>query len=236
MKDPKTLRNLTQGHIFERFDGELTHLHDVVLSMGGLVLQQLSDALTAFQSQDLHLANQVRSRDLDIDRMEVAADEEILELIARRCPLGPDLRVVITVSKSVSDLEKIGDEAVRIVSLMDQIARDAEGSIPQPVKSEMERLGSMALKSFQNAVELFDAWDEAKAFRVIDSHREMDGEFQSELRRLIDYIMTDTINIGMAVGMVLVAKSLERITHHAQNLAEYALFEVKGVDIRVKQP
>jgi phosphate transport system protein len=64
----------------------------------------------------------------------------------------------------------------------------------------------------------------------------MDGEFQSELRRLINYIMTDTINIGMAVGMVLVAKSLERITHHAQNLAEYALFEVKGVDIRVKQP
>lgn len=236
MKDPKTLQNLTQGHIFERFDGELTHLHDVVLSMGERVLQQLKDALSAFQSWDLPLADRVRRRDIEIDRMEVAADEEILELIARRCPLGPDLRVVITVSKSVSDLEKIGDEAVRIVSLMDQIARDTENGIPAPVQSEMERLGSMALKSFQNAVELFGAWDEAKALKVIDSHREMDGEFQSELRRLLHYIMTDTIDMGMAVGLVLVAKSLERITHHAQNLAEYALFEVKGVDIRIQQP
>lgn len=236
MKDPRTLQNLTQGHIFERFDGELMHLHDVVLAMGERVLQQLKDALSAFQSRDLPLADRVRHGDIDIDRMEAAADEDILELIARRCPLGPDLRVVITVSKSVSDLEKIGDEAVRIVSLMDQIARDAEGAIPTPVQSEMERLGSMALNRLQNAIELFAVWDETKALEVIDGHREMDGEFQSELRRLIQYIMTDTIDMGMAVGLVLVAKSLERITHHAQNLAEYALFEVKGVDLRIRQP
>lgn len=236
MKPPRSLQNLTQGHIFERYDAELTHLHDVVGTMGGLVLQQLGEALAAFHSQDLTLASQVMSRDIEIDRMEVAADESILELIARRCPLGPDLRVVITVSKSVSDLEKIGDEAVRIVSLMDQIAHDSAGGVPAALQAEVEQLGVMAMQSLRDAVGLFAMWDEDKAIEVIAIHSKMEGEFQSELRRLISYIMTDTIDAGMAVGMVMVAKSLERITHHAQNLAEYALFEVKGVDIRAKQP
>jgi phosphate transport system protein len=235
MKDTRTTSTLSQGHTFKRYDGELQQLHERVLLMGGLAHRQLRDALDAIGTQDRALAERVILRDVDVDRLEVEGDEAILELIARRCPLGPDLRVVITVSKSISDLEKIGDEAVRIVSLMGQI-HEAEGELGDAVKYEIERIGSMALANFRKALDLFEVWDESKAQSVIEGHRGIDGEFQSELRRVMTYITEDSIRIGQAVSLVLIAKSLDRISHHAQNLAEYALFEMKGVDVRVVQP
>lgn len=230
------MHGLTEGHTFKRFDGELSHLHYIVLEMGDLVHQQLSDALEAFKQQNLELAGKVMGYDHDVDRMEVSADAEIINILARYCPVGSDLRVVITVSKSVSDLEKIGDEAVRIASLLTQINHEGHGTLTADLISEIDRIGNMALSHFRAAVELFDQWDETKAHRVIEGHRQMDGEFQRELQRLMTYILEETINISLAVNLVLVAKSLDRITHHALNLAEYALFEVKGVDVRLAQP
>ena len=230
------MNELIEGHTVKRYDGELSHLHYLVLEMGGLVIQQIRDALTAFKEGDVNLARKVANRDVEVDRLEVQADEETVRVIARRCPMGSDLRVVITVSKSVSDLERIGDEAVRIASLVTQMFGghyngEASNHLAQLVR-DVDRIGGMALSSIQYAVELFDVWDEDKALKVITSHREMDGEFQSELRRVMTYIMEDSRNIGYAVSMVLLAKSLDRITHHARNLAEYAIFEIKGVDIR----
>jgi phosphate transport system protein len=101
--------------------------------------------------------------------------------------------------------------------------------------AEIDRIGEMALSNYLSAVELFEAWDETKALRVIEGHRQMDGEFQSELQRLMSSIKANTIDIGLAVSLALVAKALERITHHAQNLAEYAMFEREGVDLRLNQ-
>ncbi len=225
-----------EGHTFKRFDGELSHLHVLVLEMGRFVNTQLTDALLAFKNRNLELAQEVIDRDIHIDNLEVDADAEILKVIARHCPVGSDLRVVIAVSKCVSDLEKIGDEAVRIASLMAQMTVGSAGHLTPELIVDIDHIGNMALSNYQSAIELFDVWDEAKAHRVIDGHRQMDGEFQSELQRLMTYLMEETIEMGLAVNLVLVAKSLDRITHHALNLSEYAMFEIKGIDVRLAQP
>ena len=226
------MHELTAGHTIKRYDGELAHLHLLVLEMGGLVLSQLNDALTAFKTQNTCLAQHIVSRDAAVDNLEVKADQEIIHIIARRCPVASDLRVVITVSKSVSDLEKIGDEAVRIAGLLDDLVGRDKMSLDPRITREIDRIGALAIGNFQSALELFDVWDEAKALRVVDGHRQMNNEFQAELQRLMSYIMEETLEIGRAVRLVLVVKSLDRIAHHAQNLAEYVLFEMNGVDLR----
>ena len=224
-----------EGHIFKRYDGELSHLHYLVLEMGGLVLAQVRDALAAFKARDTALAHRVVAMDNEVDRLEVATDNEIVQLIAKRCPVSSDLRMVMAVSKSVSDLERIGDEAVRIAGLVVQLFGH-EGSDPNSqMLRDVNRMGDMALASLQHAVEVFDVWDEQKALAVIAGHREMDEEFQADLRRLMTYVLDDTRNIGFAISVVLVIKSLERIGHHAQNLAEYVIFQVRGEDVRHQQ-
>jgi len=224
-----------EGHTLKRFDGELNHLHYLVLEMGALVLAQVRNALTAFKTRDIPLAQKVVTQDGDVDRLEVQADAEIAKLIARRCPVGTDLRMVIAVSKSVSDLERIGDEAVRMAGLVMQLFGEKSSDPNSQLVRDVCRIGSLALTSLQQAVEIFDVWDEEKARQVIDKHREMDQEFQSELRRLLTYIMEDPRNIGFAINVVLAIKSLERICHHAQNVAEYVIFQVKGQDVRHHQ-
>jgi phosphate transport system protein len=224
--------NLIEGHTVKRYDGELNHLHYLILEMGGLVLAQVRDALTAFRTRNTALAHKVVAMDNEVDRLEVAADDEIVKLIAKRCPVSSDLRMVMAVSKSVSDLERIGDEAVRIAGLVIHLFGD-EGSDPNSqMLRDVNRMGELAVNSLLHAVEVFDVWDEAKAIKVIDSQREMDEEFQADLRRLMTYVLEDTRNIGFAISVVLVIKSLERIGHHSQNLAEYVIFQVRGEDVR----
>jgi len=233
---PTAMNEFTEGHTFKRYDGELNHLHYLVLEMGALVLSQVREALAAFKSRDLALAHKVVTRDSEVDRLEVQADDEIVKLIARRSPVGSDLRMVMAVSKSISDLERIGDEAVRIASLVIQIFGNESSDPNSQLVRDVNGMGAMAMGSLQSAVEIFDVWSEEKARAVIARHRDMDEEFQSDLRRLMTYIMEDSRNIGFAISVVLVIKSLERIGHHAQNLAEYTIFQVKGEDIRNKNP
>ena len=230
----ENLDTLTQGHTVRRYDNELAALHGRLRVMGELVVRQLREAVELGRDLDIACARQLIARDSEVDHLEVAADESIFELIARRCPVGADLRVVITVSKSVSDLEKIGDEAVRIVSLALQELADSEGQNGEMVQPELDRIGNMALARLIDAVGLFERWDEEKALRVIEGYREIDSEFRSELRSVMTGIITDGLPISSAVNFVLIAKSFERIAHHAQNLAEYAIFEIKGVDMRAE--
>ena len=226
------MNELIEGHTFKRYDGELSHIHYLVLEMGTLVISQVREALAAFKGRDLALAQKVVNRDSVVDRLEVQADEEIVKLLARRSPLGSDLRLVMAVSKSVSDLERMGDEAVRIAGLVMQIFGNDSSDPNSQLVRDVNGMGALAMTSLQGAVELFDVWSEEKARAVIERHREMEEEFQSDLRRLMTYILEDSRNIGVAISVVLVIKSLERIGHHARNLAEYVIFQVKGEDIR----
>ncbi len=230
------MNELVRGHTFRRYDGELSSLHLLVSEMGVVVVDQLVAALDAFSTQNVNAARKVMDDDILVDRMEVSGDAEIIRVISRNCPMASDLRLVITVSKSISDLEKIGDEAVRIAAILLDIHSAGQGSMNTELAQELREVGQLALENLKSALALFESWNEEQALRVIDGHRQMDSQFQQELNRAMTCIMEDRVELGLAVSFVLVAKSLDRITHHALNLAEYAIFEFKGVDLRVMQP
>jgi phosphate transport system protein len=224
-----------EGHIFKRYDGELHHLHYLVLEMGGLVLTQVNTALNAFRDRNVALAQKVVAWDREVDQLEVRADDEIVKLIARRCPMGSDLRMVMAVSKSISDLERIGDEAVRIAGLVIQLF-GSEGGDPNPALLRgVNKMGELAVANLRGALDLFEVWNEEKARRVVAGYKDMDEEFQADLRLLITYVIEDARNFGYAISVVLVIKALERIGHHAHNLAENVVFQVKGEDIRATE-
>ena len=228
--------DFVKAHTFKRYDGELSSLHLMVSEMGGVVLDQLVSALEAFYRQDVEAARRVMDNDIHVDRLEVEGDAEIIRVISRNSPMASDLRLIITVSKSISDLEKIGDEAVRIAGILLDIMNSVHGGMGSDLVLELKEVGQLALANLKTALELFEHWNEEQALSVIEGHRHMDGQFQQELQRAMTCIMEDKMDLPLAVAFVLVAKSLDRITHHALNLAEYALFEMKGVDLRVIQP
>lgn len=227
---------LVKEHTFKRYDGELSNLHLMVTEMGGIVFDQLVAALDAFFRQDARAARKVLDNDIQVDRLEVEGDAEIIRVISRNSPMASDLRLIITVSKSISDLEKIGDEAVRIAGILLEINDQEQGGISHEWALELKDVGELALANLKSALELFDVWSEEQALMVIEGHRQMDSQFQRELQRAMTCIMENKMDLALAVSFVLVAKSLDRITHHALNLAEYALFEMKGIDVRVIQP
>jgi phosphate transport system protein len=235
-EDAHAMNIKAEGHTIKRFDGELSQLHYRVLEMGGLALTQVKDALRSLKAKDTVLARKISQREHEVDLLEIETDAEIVELIARRSPVGSDLRMVMAVSKSVTDLERIGDEAVRIANTILQIY-GAEGLDPNDqLLRDVHVMGAMAVDALEKALELFDRLDEKAARELILGRQEFEEEFEAGLRRLMTYVMEDSRNIGFAVNMVLALKALERIGAHAQNLAEFVIFQVKGKDIRHQNP
>ncbi|HYE34956.1 phosphate signaling complex protein PhoU [Methylocaldum sp.] len=229
-----TIQN--EGHIVKRFDGELNQLHYRIVEMGGLALTQLKDALLAVKNKDLALARKISQRENELDHLEVETDADIVELIARRCPVGGDLRMVMAVSKGVTDLERIGDEAVKVANIALQIYGNDACDPNDHLLRDVHVMGQMASSALEKALEAFDRSNDEMARDIITHHHELEDEFEASLRRLITYIMEDSRNIGFAINMVLAIKALERIGAHAQNLAEYVIFQVKGKDVRHQNP
>ncbi len=220
-----------EGHAINRYDGESSYLNFLVVEMGGLVLQQVKQSLEAFKNRDIPLARQVIAWDREVDRMEVGAAAEIAKLIARRGPVGGDLREVMAVSKSIADLERIGNEAARVAGLAIQTFAKGGNGPSQRLAGTPHRIGELATTGLREAMEVIDAWDEDKARHVLVGYRDTDAEFQSFLRHLMTYLFEDSRNFGVAISLTQVAKSLERIGHHARNIVEHAIFRAKGEDI-----
>ena len=223
-----------EPHTVRRYDGELEHLHSLSLAMGKRVLGQVNKALEAFRVRNPVLARQAVEEDCEIDRMEVEADDEITKLLARRCPMSSDLRLVIAASKTIGDFERIGDEAVKIAGLVEMMSAE-EDVFCRPPSYDVEKMGDLAVSCLREALEVFACWDEVKAERVIARCKEMESEFEADLRHLMTYVYQEPRNIRFVIGVVLAMKALERIGHHAHNIVEYVIFQVKGEDIRASE-
>lgn len=229
-----------EGHTVQRYDGELNNLHLRVVKMGGLAVDQLKLALRALQEKDLQAAETVIQREHEIDEMEIATDDEIITVIAKRSPVARDLRVVMSISKAITDLERVGDEAARVAHLAHDIY-GSERSVPsQQLLRDVATMGRVALDMLEEAVHSFDRLDLERARRIAANHGELDQEFQSCLRRLATFLLEDARNVGHTIQAVLAVKALERIGDHARNIAEYVVYLVSGEDIRhqaaVKHP
>ncbi len=224
------MRNEGQAdHISQQFDSEIEDLRTHFLAMGGLVEKQVSDALQALMDADSELAERVSRQDAKINEMEMTIDEECRQIVARRQPAASDLRLVMTVGKAVTDLERCGDEAVKIARQAGALAQ--EGVAPQGYR-ECRHIGNHVRKMLYDALDSFARMDTEMALQVIGEEGLVDEEYNGAMRQLITYMMEDSRNISRVLNILWVVRALERIGDHSRNIAEFVIYMVEGMDLR----
>ncbi len=216
-------------HISERFNTELEEIKTHLLEMGGKVEQQLSAAITALVEGDTAQAESIISRDHEVNQMEMAIDDECATILARRQPAASDLRLVVTVIKVNTDVERIGDEAAKIAR---QSVRLAEDGMSPTNYIEIRHIGDLVGNMLRKALDAFARLDVKQAVEVIKQDASVDKEYGSALRSLVTFMMEDPRDIGAILNEMWALRSLERIGDHASNIAEHVVYLVRGLDVR----
>ncbi len=220
------------AHTVKQFDVQLANLRNLVLEMGGLVEEQIRSAIQALDDENLAAAREVVARDQVINGLQVKADEDCVSLLALRQPLGSDLRMIMSFSKAVNDLERIGDEVEKIARMTVKIY-DGVGNPPSAkLLRDVKPMAQLAIAMLHNCLDALARLDVEKALAVAQGDDELDQEFQSALRRLMTYMMEDSRTIGQAINVIFLVKALERIGDHSKNIAEYLIYLVRGKDVR----
>lgn len=215
-------------HISGKFNEELEAVRNKVLTMGGLVERQLSDALSAIETSDRELAEEVLRSDHKINALEVQIDEACVQIIAKRQPAASDLRLVIAIFKTIADLERIGDEAERIA----RVAKESFNNDQQQFLVSLENLGQQVLSMLRRVLDAFARMDLDSAYEVHQQDEQADRQYEALTRQLMTYMMEDPRGIPKVMNVLWSARSLERIGDRCQNIAEYIIFFVKGKDVR----
>ncbi|MCJ8169475.1 phosphate signaling complex protein PhoU [Atopomonas sediminilitoris] len=217
-------------HISQQYNEELEEVRSHLLGMGGLVEKQVNDAISALIDADTGLAAQVREIDDQINQMERNIDEECVRILARRQPAASDLRLIISISKSVIDLERIGDEASKIAKRAIELSEGGNDNSKGYV--EIRHIGDKVRKMVQEALDAFARFDAKLALSVAQQDKAVDQEYKSALRELVTYMMEDPRSISRVLSVIWVLRSLERIGDHARNIAELVIYLVQGTDVR----
>ena len=217
-------------HTSKQFDAELEAIRARVLQMGGLVERQIRLAIEALVNGDVALMNRVIADDHRVNAMEVDIDESCNQIIALRQPAAGDLRMVMTVIKTITDLERIGDEAEKIARMAKLLSQRERLILPR--YNEIKHAGDLALDMLRKSLDAFARLDLASAAQVVRQDEQVDEEFRSIMRYLITFMMEDPRTISTALEILFVAKAIERIGDHAKNMSEYVVYMVKGRDVR----
>lgn len=216
-------------HISQKYNQELEDLRNKVMTMGGLVEKQCKNALEALIKRDSHLAESVATSDYQVNKLDVEVDAECTEILARRQPAASDLRMILTVIKTITDLERIGDEAEKIGRFALKLANKHE---PQSYYSDLHHLGEHVIEMLHGALDAFTRMDVESAVSVASRDPEIDQEFESLTRMLITHMMEDPREVKNVLRLNWCARSLERIGDHSVNICEYVIYLVKGNDVR----
>lgn len=220
----------TRGeHTLHRYDEELEGLRARVMRIGGLVEQQLAEALAALSQVDGERAARVVRGDRAVNEQELEVDECCTSLLARRAPVAGDLRLVIGVIKAVTDLERMGDEAVRIARMA---MRAAERGGAGSRVGDLRHMGPRVQAMLRNALDAFARTDPRAAVDVMQEDRGVDREFESLSRETITFMMEDPRAIPLGLEVMFAARALERIGDRACNLCEYVIYIARGTDVR----
>ena len=216
-------------HILSRFNADLEGLRSAVLQMGGLVEQQLQDGVKALCSGDIRLGEQVARLDHRVNEMEVAIDEDCSRILATRNPTASDLRMIVAIIKTITDLERIGDESEKLGHVAMRLA-----SVEHPVDRyrEIRHLGGLVGDMLRGALDAFARLDTDSALAVARRDRIVDEEHDAIQRQCITFMMEDPRSIRRTLDVLWMARALERVGDHAKNICEYVVYLVLGKDIR----
>ena len=223
---------MSDKHLSTRFDAELGSISTRVLEMGGLVESQVAQAVYALTKLSDETARQVLEREALVNRMEMEIDHDLSSIIARRQPTARDLRLLIAVSKTIANLERVGDESAKIARMVQRLMHTGASGMGRLPVSGAEFAASLATASLRAALDAFARLDAQEALRVIKGDSAIDQEFDGLLRQLITYMMEDPRTISACIDLVFVAKAIERVGDHAKNIAEQVIYIVKGADVR----
>ncbi|MBZ9558631.1 MULTISPECIES: phosphate signaling complex protein PhoU [unclassified Modicisalibacter] len=216
-------------HISNQFNQELEELKTHLMAMGGLVEKQVQDAISALLDSDSRLAERVTDNDRAVNDMQLKIDEECTRVLARRQPAASDLRLVLAVIRATSDLERIGDEASKIARNALSLA---ESGLTARGFVEVRHISEHVRKMVRDALTAFARFDTELALKVVQEDDAVDSEYSTAMRSLVTFMMEDPRSITSILSVMWILRALERIGDHADNLAEYVIYLVKGLDIR----
>ena len=217
-------------HLSTQFDSELTSVSSQVMELGGLVESQIRQAIYALQHFNLDAAHEVTANEARVNAMEIEIDRDLSSIIARRQPTARDLRLLIAISKTTANLERVGDEAEKIARMVRSII---ESGAPRSLPSlELRYAADLASGLLNKALDAFARLDVNAALSILKEDDLIDKEFDGFVRKLITYMMEDPRTISPSLDLLFLAKAIERIGDHAKNIAEFIIYVVKGEDVR----
>lgn len=220
-------------HISQQFNKELEELRKQVMMMGGRVEAMVDNALKAVIDGDSELAHKVIDDDDEVNDIEKEIDEQCNLILARRQPAASDLRLIISILKTITDLERVGDEAEHIARMAISLA-DRER--PSNNYSELENMGTRVQAMLREALNGFARHTPEVAVELLRQDEKIDQEYESILRQYYTYMLEDARCIRRILDAIWIARSLERIGDHAKNIGEYVFYLVRGKDLRHASP
>ena len=218
-------------HLSSRFDEDLDRLRSNVLQMGGVVETQIASAVNTFETGEIDAVKHIVETDQKVNHLEKVIDDDCAHVIAKRQPTASDLRLVLGISKIVTDLERVGDEAKKIAKGALRIYEHGHSPI-QYGGIGIRHMADTALGLLRQTLDAFARLDTTEAGTVIQKDAEIDVEFKATVRQLITHMMEDPRTISVAIDILWIARAIERIGDHAKNIAEQVVFIVDGRDIR----
>ncbi|MDM4764834.1 phosphate signaling complex protein PhoU [Pelomonas sp. SE-A7] len=227
---------MSDKHLSTQFDAELSGISTRVLEMGGIVEAQVAQAVEALVQFSGELATSVLQTEERVNAMEVEIDRDLSTIIARRQPTARDLRLLIAISKTIANLERVGDEAARVARTVQRLINAGVSSRLRLPMSDLAFESELAVALLRKALDAFARLDVERALEVLKQDDQIDKEFDGLLRKLITYMMEDPRTISASIDLVFVAKAIERVGDHAKNLAEVIIYVVKGTDVRHNTP
>jgi phosphate transport system protein len=219
-------------HLSTQFDSELNAVSSRVMELGGLVEAQIRQAIYALSQYNTEAAAQVMEIEARVNGMEVEIDRELSSIIARRQPTARDLRLLIAISKTTANLERVGDEAAKIARMVRSIVEKGVGTGRTLPASELRVEAELASGQLRKALDAFARLDVQAALAILKEDDLIDQEFDGFVRKLITYMMEDPRTISASLDLLFLAKAIERIGDHAKNIAEFIIYIVKGADVR----
>jgi phosphate transport system protein len=222
---------MADKHLSTQFDSELNALSSRVMEMGGLVEAQIRHAIQALGQFDPEVARHVVETETQVNALELEIDRDLSSVIARRQPTARDLRLLMAISKTTANLERVGDEAERIARMVQSIVAKS-GAVRSLPASELQVAADLASSELRKALDAFARLDTVSAVAILKEDDQLDREFDGFVRKLITYMMEDPRTISSSLDLLFVAKAIERIGDHAKNIAESIIYVVKGADVR----